>query len=109
MGACLPRFCLYRHHSRLHRRSEAPSVSRLRVFQPTVAGGGRKCLTACKPKAAPLARRERQVMDVPYKLERATVAGVLAELPAKPSYSTVRAQSRSDPVATSLRSLEGSK
>ena len=33
-------------------------------------------------------------MDVLYKLERATVAQVLAELPAKINYSTVRAQLR---------------
>jgi BlaI family penicillinase repressor len=44
------------------------------------------------PKA--LARRERQIMDVLYKLERATVGQVLAALPDKPSYSTVRAQLR---------------
>jgi BlaI family transcriptional regulator, penicillinase repressor len=41
-----------------------------------------------------LARRERQIMDVLYKLERATVGQVLAALPDKPSYSTVRAQLR---------------
>jgi BlaI family penicillinase repressor len=44
------------------------------------------------PKA--LARRERQIMDILYKLERATVGQVLAALPDKPSYSTVRAQLR---------------
>jgi BlaI family transcriptional regulator, penicillinase repressor len=38
-----------------------------------------------------LTRRERQVMDTLYKLERATVGQVLAELKDKPSYSTVRA------------------
>lgn len=43
---------------------------------------------------APLGRRERQIMDVLYKLERASVAEVLAELPEKPNYSTVRAQLR---------------
>lgn len=41
-----------------------------------------------------LSRRERQIMDVLYKLERASVAQVLAELPAKINYSTVRAQLR---------------
>lgn len=41
-----------------------------------------------------LSRRERQIMDVLYKLERATVAQVLTELPAKINYSTVRAQLR---------------
>ena len=33
-------------------------------------------------------------MDVLYKLEKATVAGVLGELPDKRNYSTVRAQLR---------------
>jgi len=41
-----------------------------------------------------LPRRERQIMDVLYKLERATVAEVLARMPGKPHYSTVRAQLR---------------
>lgn len=41
-----------------------------------------------------LARRERQIMDILYRLERASVAQVLAELPGKPNYSTVRAQLR---------------
>jgi predicted transcriptional regulator len=41
-----------------------------------------------------LSRRERQIMDVLYKLERATVADVLARMPGKPHYSTVRAQLR---------------
>ena len=45
-------------------------------------------------KTSPLGRRERQIMDVLYRLERATVAEVLAELSDKPSYSTVRAQLR---------------
>src|ERR1700743_1100101 len=41
-----------------------------------------------------LARRERQIMDVLYKLERATVAEVLDRMPGEPHYSTVRAQLR---------------
>ena len=41
-----------------------------------------------------LSRRERQIMDVLYKLERGTVAEVLARMPGKPHYSTVRAQLR---------------
>ena len=45
-----------------------------------------------KPKLKGLARRERQIMDVLYKLERATVGQVLAALPHQPNYSTVRAQ-----------------
>jgi len=41
-----------------------------------------------------LSRRERQIMDVLYKLERGTVAEVLERMPGKPHYSTVRAQLR---------------
>jgi predicted transcriptional regulator len=47
-----------------------------------------------KPKRKALARRERQIMDVLYKLTRATVGEVLATLPDKANYSTVRAQLR---------------
>jgi len=47
-----------------------------------------------KPKSETLTRRERQIMDVLYKLERATVGQVLAQLRHRPSYSTVRAQLR---------------
>jgi predicted transcriptional regulator len=47
-----------------------------------------------KPKPHSLSRRERQIMDILYQLERATVAEVLAKLADKPSYSTVRAQLR---------------
>jgi len=47
-----------------------------------------------KPKPNTLSRRERQIMDVLYKLERATVAEVLGKLSDKPNYSTVRAQLR---------------
>ena len=45
-----------------------------------------------KPKPNTLSRRERQIMDVLYKLERATVAEVLSKLTGNPNYSTVRAQ-----------------
>ena len=38
-----------------------------------------------------LGRRERQLMDAVYRLGKATVNEVLAELPDPPSYSTVRA------------------
>jgi len=41
-----------------------------------------------------LTRRERQIMDILYKLERGTVGQVLARLTDKLSYSTVRAQLR---------------
>jgi predicted transcriptional regulator len=47
-----------------------------------------------KPKRRALARRERQIMDVLYRLERATVGQVLAALRDQPNYSTVRAQLR---------------
>jgi predicted transcriptional regulator len=46
------------------------------------------------PKTNALSRRERQIMDILYKLERASVGQVLAEIAGKPSYSTVRAQLR---------------
>src|SRR6185436_10946658 len=41
-----------------------------------------------------LSRRERQIMDVLYRLGRATAADVLAALPGAPHYSTVRTQLR---------------
>src|ERR1700692_3964915 len=49
-----------------------------------------------KSKSEPIAlsRRERQIMDILYQLERASVGQVLAKLADKPSYSTVRAQLR---------------
>ncbi len=45
-----------------------------------------------KPKPNVFSRRERQIMDILYKLERASVGQVLSKLADKPSYSTVRAQ-----------------
>lgn len=45
-------------------------------------------------KPVALSRRERQIMDILYRLERASVGQVLAKLNDKPSYSTVRAQLR---------------
>jgi len=47
-----------------------------------------------KPQPPALTRRERQIMDILYKLERATVGEVLAKLADKTNYSTVRAQLR---------------
>ena len=41
-----------------------------------------------------LSRRERQIMDILYRLRKATAAEVLNEIPDKPSYSSVRAQLR---------------
>jgi len=38
-----------------------------------------------------LSRRERQIMDIIYELNEATVAQVLERLPNPPSYSAVRA------------------
>ena len=49
---------------------------------------------ARKPKANALSRREREIMDILYQLERASVGQVLRKLADKPSYSTVRAQLR---------------
>lgn len=45
-------------------------------------------------KRPALSRRERQIMDALYRLERATVAEVLMALPGRRNYSTVRAQLR---------------
>ena len=48
-----------------------------------------------KPKhSMDLGRRERQIMDVVYRLGRATVADVLEHLNDPPSYSAVRAMLR---------------
>jgi BlaI family transcriptional regulator, penicillinase repressor len=47
-----------------------------------------------KAKLNGFTRGERQIMDVLYKFERATVAQVLGGLADKSSYSTVRAQLR---------------
>src|SRR5215468_404526 len=49
---------------------------------------------AKKNTQAALSRRERQIMDVLYRLGRASVAEVLSELGGEPHYSTVRAQLR---------------
>ncbi|HET9369164.1 MAG TPA: BlaI/MecI/CopY family transcriptional regulator [Vicinamibacterales bacterium] len=42
------------------------------------------------PASASLGRRERQILETVYRLGRATVAQVRAELPDPPSYSAVR-------------------
>src|SRR5690242_13740131 len=47
-----------------------------------------------KSKHNVLSRRERQVMDILYRLERATAAEVMKELPDNPSDSTVRTHLR---------------
>lgn len=43
------------------------------------------------PARSQLSRRERQIMDVIYRLGRATAAEVHDALPDRPSYSTIRA------------------
>jgi predicted transcriptional regulator len=47
-----------------------------------------------RPLAHQLSRRERQIMDVIYRLGSGAVNEVLEELPDPPSYSAVRAQLR---------------
>ena len=46
------------------------------------------------PLTTQLSRRERQIMDVVYRIGKVTAAEVLAELPDPPSYSAVRAMLR---------------
>ena len=41
-----------------------------------------------------LTRRERQIMDILYRRERATAADVMKDLSGNPNYSTVRTQLR---------------
>ena len=43
------------------------------------------------PAATNLSRRERQIMDILYRLGTATAAEIRTNLPEAPSYSTVRA------------------
>jgi predicted transcriptional regulator len=43
---------------------------------------------------AVLTKRERQIMDVIYRLGRATASEILEQVPGAPSYSTVRTQLR---------------
>ena len=43
-----------------------------------------------KPPPLDLSRRERQIMDVLYRRQRATAAEIVAELPDPPTYTTVR-------------------
>ena len=42
------------------------------------------------PRIVDLGRRERQILDIAYRLGRASVSDVRAELPDPPSYSAVR-------------------
>lgn len=41
-------------------------------------------------KASQLSRRERQIMDIIYRMEEATAKDVMENLPDAPSYSSVR-------------------
>jgi predicted transcriptional regulator len=47
-----------------------------------------------RPLHAALTRRERQIVDILYRLGRATAAEVMKQLPGDPSDSTVRTQLR---------------
>jgi predicted transcriptional regulator len=47
-----------------------------------------------KPSPAHLSRRERQIMDIIYRLGQATATEVMEGLPSPPSYSAVRAMLR---------------
>ena len=47
-----------------------------------------------EPSLSRLGRRERQIMEVVYRLGRASVADVLAALPDPPSYTSVRTMLR---------------
>ena len=47
-----------------------------------------------QPAPASLSRRERQIMDVVYRLGKAAVSDVLERIPDPPSYSAVRALMR---------------
>ena len=46
------------------------------------------------PPHATLSRRERQIMDILFRRGRATAAEVMADLPGRPTSSTVRTQLR---------------
>lgn len=50
--------------------------------------------TPAKPGPAALSKRERQIMDILYRLGRATASDVRDALPGTPSDSTVRTQLR---------------
>ena len=45
-------------------------------------------------KTSSLGRREREIMDILFRRERATAAEVMSDLSGKPHYSTVRTQLR---------------
>src|SRR5688572_5325849 len=43
-----------------------------------------------KQPAATLSRRERQIMDIVYRLQRATATEIYAQIPEPPSLSSIR-------------------
>ena len=49
---------------------------------------------AAKRGPALLTKRERQIVDVLYRLGRATAAEIMAAVPGAPTYSTIRTQLR---------------
>jgi predicted transcriptional regulator len=55
---------------------------------------GSSAVPSAVPSEQALARRERQIMDILYRLGRATAGEVMAELSGDPNYSTVRTQLR---------------
>lgn len=50
----------------------------------------KEMLMADKPKINELTKRERQIMEVIYRMEKATAADVVDNLPGKPVNATVR-------------------
>jgi BlaI family penicillinase repressor len=57
-------------------------------------GGSLRVNTMVKSLHSVLSRRERQIMDILFRLGRATAAEVMEELPGNTSYSTVSTQLR---------------
>jgi predicted transcriptional regulator len=49
---------------------------------------------SAKPVSTLLTKRERQIVDVLYRLGRATAAEIMAGVPGAPTYSTIRTQLR---------------
>jgi len=49
---------------------------------------------SAKPVPTLLTKRERQIVDVLYRLGRATAAEIMAGVPGAPTYSTIRTQLR---------------
>src|SRR5215470_17908841 len=50
--------------------------------------------TSSQSSPTPLSRRERQIMDIIYRMGKATAVEVMERLTGEPAYSTVRAQLR---------------